>query len=86
MSFSRCHLAEKLDLLDPESTWRKDMRIVVDKFTKLLPEIRDLLCSPGDAVAHRELPEKFPMFSATLEEVILQLQTSLVELRQRKAE
>ena len=80
------HVTEKLDLLDPGSTWRKDMRIVVDKFTKLLPEIRDLLCSPGDAVAHRELPEKFPMLSAALEEVILQLQTSLVELRQRKAE
>ena len=86
MSFSQCHVAEKLDLLDPESTWRKDMRIVVDKFTELLPKIRDLLSSPGDAVAHRELPEKFPILSTALEEVILQLQISLVELRQRKAE
>lgn len=86
MSSNRCHVAEKLDFLDPESTWRKDLRIVVDKFTGLLPDIRDLLCSPGDAVAHRELPEKFPMFSATLEELILQLQSTLVELRQRKAD
>ena len=86
MSFSQWHVAEKLDLLDPASTWRKDMRTVVGKCTELLPEIRDLLCSLGDTAAHRELPEKFPMFSAALEEVILQLQTSLVELRQRKAE
>ena len=80
------HVTEKLDLLDPESQWRKDMRVVVNKFTKLLPDIRDLLCSPGDAVAHRELPQKFPIFSATLEELIVQLQSSLVELRKRKSE
>ena len=80
------HVTENLDLLDPESTWRKEMRIVVDKFTELLPEIRDLLCSPGDASAHRELPEKLPMLSTALEQVIFQLQKCLVELRQRKAE
>ena len=80
------HVTVKLDLLDPESQWRKDMRIVVDKFTEMLLEIRDLLCSPGYTAARRELPEKFPRFSATLEELILQLQSSLVELRQRKAE
>ena len=80
------HVTEKLDLLDPESQWRKDMRIVVDKFTELLPHIKHLLCASGDWDDQDELPKKFPRFSATLEEVVLQLQTSLAELHQRKAE
>ena len=83
---SQQHVAEKLDLLDPESPWRKDMRVVVDKFTEKLPLIKNLLCGPGDDAAQRELPEKFPILSATLEELTLQLQSSLDELRQRKAE
>ncbi len=86
MNSSQGHVAEKLDFLDPECSWRKDMKIVVDRFTELLPLIKGLLCGPGDAAAQRELPEKFPIFSAKLEELILQLQSSLDELRQRKAE
>ena len=80
------HVTDKLDLLDPESQWRKDMRTVVDKFTELLPHIKHLLCGSGDWDDQKELPKKFPRFSATLEEVILQLQTSLAELHQRKTE
>ena len=42
------HVTESLDLLDPASKWRKDMKTVVEKFTEVLPHIRDLLCSNGD--------------------------------------
>ena len=80
------HVTEKLDLLDPASKWRRDMKTVVEKFTEVLPHIRDLLCSNGDKEDKEQLPVKFPRFSAALEEVILQLQSNLVELSQRKAE
>ena len=86
MSSNQRHVAEKLDILDPESPWRKEMKIVVDKFTELLPTIRHLLCGHGDTAARKALPEKFSEFSAALEVLIIQLQTSLEQLHQRKAE
>ena len=86
MSSNQRHIAEKLDLSDPESLWRKEMKIVVDKFTELLPTIRHLLCGHGDMAARKALPEKFLELSAALEVHVRQLQTSLEQLHQRKAE
>ena len=86
MSSNQRHVAEKLDLLDPESSWRKEMKIVVDKFIELLPIIRHLLFGPGDTAARKALPEKFLELSGALEALVHQLQTSLEQVHQRKAE
>lgn len=86
MSSNQRHVAEKLDLSDPESPWRKEMKIVVDKFTELLPTITHLLCGHGDIATRKALPEKFLELSAALEVLVHQLQTSLEQLHQRKAE
>ena len=86
MSSNQRHVAEKLYLFHPETPWRKEIKIVVDKFTELLPTIRHLLCGHGDTAARKALPEKFLELSNALEVLVQQVQTSLEQLHQRKAE
>ena len=86
MSSNKLHVAEKLDLLDPQTPWRKEMKIVVDKFTELLPTIRHLLCGHGTFQDRKVLPEKFLELSGSLEVLVHQLQASLEQVHQRKAE
>ena len=86
MSSNKLHVAEKLDLLDPQTPWRKEMKIVVDKFTELLPDIRHLLCGHGTPQDRKVLPEKFLELSGSLEVLVQQLQTSLEQVQQRNAE
>ena len=88
MSSNQRHVAEKLDLLDPDTPWRKELKIVVDKFTELLPRIRHLLFGfgNGDPADRKALPEKFLQLSGGLDAIVQQLQTTLEQLRQRKAE
>ena len=86
MSSNKLHVAEKLDLLDPQTPWRKEMKIVVDKFTELLPTIRHLLCGHGTLQNRKVLPEKFLELSGALEVLVNQLQASLEQVHQRTAE
>ena len=71
MSSNKLHVAEKLNLLDPQLPWRKEMKIVLNKFTELLPTIRHLLCGHGDMADRKELPENFLELSTALEVLIL---------------
>lgn len=86
MSSNQLHVAEKLDLLDPDTPWRKELKIVVDKFTELLPFIRRLLFRDGDPADRKVLPERFLQLSGGLDAIVQQLETALEQLRQRKAE
>lgn len=86
MSSNQRHVAEKLDLLDPDTPWRKELKIVVDKFTELLPHIRRLLFRDGDPEDRKVLPDRFLQLSGGLDAIVQQLETALEQLRQRKAE
>ncbi|KAK4694701.1 hypothetical protein P7C71_g2925, partial [Lecanoromycetidae sp. Uapishka_2] len=86
MSSLSPHIADTPDLLAPDAVWRQELADVAEKFTVLLPKIKNILNRSGGEQDQIQFQQDIPKLSRILVDLNQRLQTSMDELKKSKAE